>query len=58
MLFEVSNIDNSISIIMEVLSKAGLNKKAIIGRRINTEAVDWFYEVVYPSNFNGVFLTM
>lgn len=58
MLFEVSNIDNSISIIMEVLSKAGLNKKAIVGRRINTEAVDWFYEVVYPGNFNGVFLTM
>ncbi len=58
MLFEVSNIDNAISIILEVLSKAGLDKKTIIGRRINTEAADWFYEVVYPNNFNGVFLTM
>ena len=58
MLFEVSNIDNAISIILEVLSKTGLDKKTIIGRRINTEAEDWFYEVVYPNNFNGVFLTM
>ena len=58
MLFEVSNIDNAISIILEVLSKTGLNKKTIIGRRINTEAEDWFYEVVYPNNFNGLFLTM
>jgi hypothetical protein len=58
MLFEVSNIDNAISVILEVLSNAGLDKKTIIGRRINTEAEDWFYEVVYPNNFNGVFLTM
>lgn len=58
MLFEVSNIDNAISIILEVLSKTGLDKKTIIGRRINTEAEDWFYEVVHPNNFNGVFLTM
>lgn len=58
MLFDVSNIDNAISVILEVLSNAGLDKKTIIGRRINTEVEDWFYEVVYPTNFNGVFLTM
>jgi hypothetical protein len=58
MLFEVSNIDEAISVILEVLSKAEFDKKTTIGRRINTEAEDWFYEVVYPNNFNGVFLTM
>lgn len=58
MLFEVANIDNAISIILEVLSKNGLDKSAIIGRRINTEAQEWFYEVIYPNSFTGVFLTM
>lgn len=58
MLFEVSNVDNATSVILEVLSKAGLDKKTIIGRRIYTEEEDWFYEVVYPNTFNGVFLTM
>lgn len=58
MLFEVENIDTAIPTILEVLSKLGLDKKAVIGRRINTEAEDWFYEVVYPNAFNGVFLTM
>ena len=58
MLFEVSNIDNAIAIILKELSKVGLDKKTIIARRINTEAENWFYEVIYPSNFTGVFLTM
>ena len=58
MLFEVSNVDNATSVILEVLTKAGLDKKTIIGRRIYTEEEDWFYEVVYPNTFNEVFLTM
>ena len=58
MLFEVSNVDSATSVILEVLSKAGLDKKTIIGRRIYTEEEDWFYEVIYPKTFNGVFLTM
>ena len=58
MLFEVSNVDNATSVVLEVLSKSGLDKKTIIGRRIYTEEEDWFYEVIYPSSFSGVFLTM
>ena len=58
MLFEVSNTNEAILVILEVLSKAALDKKTIIGRRINIAADDWFYEVVYPTTFNGVFLTM
>ena len=58
MLFEVSNVENATSVILHVLSKTGLDKKTIIGRRIYTEEEDWFYEVVYPHTFNGVFLTM
>jgi hypothetical protein len=58
MLFEVTNIDNAIPIIPDVLSKEGLHKKALIGRRLNTAKEDWFYEVIYPLNFSGQFLTM
>lgn len=58
MLFEVSNVDEAISIILEVLSTTRLEKRTTIGKRINTEAEDWFYEVVYPNTFNGIFLTM
>jgi hypothetical protein len=58
MLFEVSNFNNAISIILEVLSKANLDSKTIIGRRINTKSEDWFYEVIYPITYNGAFLTM
>ena len=58
MLFEVSNVDYATSVVFEVLLKSGLDKKTIIGRRIYTEEEDWFYEVVYPSSFSGVFLTM
>ena len=58
MLFEVQNIDNAISIILDVLSKEGYYKKTLIGRRLNTAKDDWFYEVIYPFNFSGQFLTM
>jgi len=58
MLYETSDIDNAIPTIIEVLNKAGFDKKTTIGRRVNIDGDDWFYEVLYPTNFNGVFLTM
>jgi hypothetical protein len=58
MLFEVSNIDNAISTILELLAKEGLDNKSVIGRRINEDSENWFYEVVYPINFNGIFITI
>ncbi len=58
MLFEYEKIDYAVPSILEVLKKEGFDKKTIIGRRINTEPDDWFYEVIYPNNFNGLFKTM
>ena len=57
-LFEVNNDNNSLQIILDILQKSGLEKYTIIGRRVNTAANDWFYEVIYPYNFNGIFQTM
>ncbi|MCW3110676.1 MAG: hypothetical protein JWQ09_5182 [Segetibacter sp.] len=58
MLFEYEKIDYAVPAILEVLRKEGFDKKTIIGRRINIEPEDWFYEVIYPNNFSGVFKTM
>jgi hypothetical protein len=58
MLFEVEEIEKAIPIILEVVSEAGFAEKTTIGRRINTVKDDWFYEVIYPLNYSGVFLTM
>jgi hypothetical protein len=58
MLFECEKIDDAVPAILNILKKYGYDNETIIGRHINTEAEDWFYEVVYPQTFNGVFLTM
>lgn len=58
MIFEVQDIEGAKAIILSILTREGLNKAALIGRRVNTSAEDWFYEVVYPLDYNGEFLTM
>jgi hypothetical protein len=58
MLFEVSNTDAAMSVILQILSKEGLDTKVTIARRIYTEAEDWFYEVLYPTQYNSVFMSM
>lgn len=58
MLFEVQNTDQAKAIIGAILVKEGLNRETIIGRRIYTAKDDWFYEVIYPLDYTGVFLTM
>lgn len=58
MLFEVQDVDEAKSVIKNMLSNNGLDKATIIGRRVNIVADDWFYEVIYPLNYNGEFLTM
>lgn len=58
MLFEVQNIDKANEVIQTILSKNGLDKTTVIGRRIKTAENDWFYEVVYPINYSGKFVTM
>jgi hypothetical protein len=58
MLFEVQHIDKANAIVFALLVKEGLGNATLIGRRVNVTAEDWFYEVVYPSSYNGVFMTM
>jgi hypothetical protein len=58
MLFECDKIDCAIPVILGVLKQYGYDQKTTIGRRINIDAEDWFYEVIYPASFNGMFLTM
>jgi len=57
-LFEVNDINKAIPIILKVLQQEEFDQSAIIGRRVNTSADDWFYEVIYPANFTGAFITM
>ncbi len=58
MLFEVQNIETAKAIALAILAKEGLHKGTIIGRRINTTSNNWFYEVIYPNEFSGTFLTL
>jgi len=58
MLFEVNDINKSVSIILSALKTSGFNKNIRIGRSIGFDAENWFYEVIYPINFNGRFNTM
>jgi len=58
MLFEFENTDAAIPIILAILKKYGYDQKTTIARRIKTADDDWFYEVLYPANFSGTFLTM
>jgi hypothetical protein len=58
MLFEVQDIARAKTIVLSILAKEGLDKATLIGRRVNTSADDWFYEVIYPIDFNAAFLTM
>jgi hypothetical protein len=58
MLFEVQDIIIAKAVIQTILSKNGLDKATIIGRRVNIAADNWFYEVIYPLDYNGEFLTL
>lgn len=58
MLFKVQEIDKAKAVIEAVLSEHKLKEVTIVGRRINVAADDWFYEVIYPLDYDGDFLTM
>ncbi len=58
MLYTVSGIDASMQVILGVLSQNNLNNNVLIGRRVMTNADDWFYEVIYPLDYSGDFNTM
>ena len=58
MLFTVTDIDNSLQIILDVLQQNKLDKNVLIGRRVLVDKDDWFYEVIYPTKYTGDFNTM
>jgi hypothetical protein len=58
MLFEVTNLERSLKVVLQVLQQNGLEKNIVIGKRVNIDENDWFHEVIYPSRFTGVFNTM
>ncbi len=58
MLFEVTEWNKSIPIIMNVLNQEGLLKNSLIMKRLNTAKDDWNYEIIYPIDYDGVFNQM
>lgn len=57
-LFDVTNIDSALQTILQVLKQNNLDKRVLVGRRVLISNEDWFYEVIYPTEYSGDFNTM
>ena len=57
MLFMVTGINDAMKSIIEVLKNEKLDAKTAVARRIMMEDGNWFYEVLYPDNYSGYFIT-
>jgi hypothetical protein len=57
-LFFVSDINKSLQVVLNFISKNDLENNVLIGRRIMTDKDNWFYEVIYPRKYSGDFNTM
>ncbi|HEX2628122.1 MAG TPA: hypothetical protein VHM26_03900 [Chitinophagaceae bacterium] len=57
MLFDVTDWEKGMDIIMKVLKEQKLETKTVIARRLIISDEDWFYEVIYPQQFTGYFNT-
>lgn len=58
MLYTVTDVGKSLQTVMAVLQQNDLEKKVIVGRRVSQDKAEWFYEVIYPTNYSGPFNTM
>ena len=58
MLFEVTEWDKSIQLILNILNQEDLLDKSLIMKRLNTAEDDWNYEIIYPIDYDGVFNQM
>lgn len=58
MLFEVTEWEKSIQLIMDILNQESLLDKSLIMKRLNTAEDDWNYEIIYPVDYDGVFNQM
>ena len=57
-LYDVYQVDDAMQAILGVLKQSKLEGSTLIGRRVLLSDQDWFYEVIYPSNYTGGFNTM
>jgi hypothetical protein len=57
-LYTVTNFDSAFSAIVSVLHGSKIERQSVIARRVMVTSDDWFYEVVYPSKFQGTFNSM
>jgi len=57
MLYAVTDIDQSMQVILTILQENNLEKNVLIGRRIEADQDNWFYEVIYPTKYSGHFIT-
>lgn len=57
-LYTVETIQSAMPTVLQVLQENNLDKNVLIGRRVMVGEGDWFYEVIYPTNFSGEFNTM
>lgn len=55
MLFEVTEWEKSIELIMDILNQENLLDKSLVIKRLNTAEDDWNYEIIFPIDYNGVF---
>ncbi|KAB1158822.1 hypothetical protein F7018_06870 [Tenacibaculum aiptasiae] len=58
MLFEVTEWEKSIPMIINILNQENLLKNSLITKRLNTAKDDWNYEIIYPIDYDGVFNQM
>lgn len=57
-LFTSSDFSGCYHAITSILSSKGILERSIIGRRLNEDSENWFYEVIFPHEFTGEFLTL
>jgi hypothetical protein len=57
MLFDVKNPEQAMTTIMKELKKQKIETNTVIARRLVVSNEDWLYEVIYPQQFTGYFIT-
>lgn len=57
-LYSVYQVDSAMQAILGVLRQFKVEGITLIGRRVLLSDQDWFYEVIYPTNYSGDFNTM
>ena len=58
MLYHVKDADKAMQVILQVLAQHHIQDQVHIGRRVLIAEGDWFYEIIYPAQYSGVFETM